>query len=58
MASLAKLEQEHLELMQENNWVENDESIKLAKQYKELNNIVEDKCMECNRNSSITCQYH
>ena len=53
---LKKLENQYAELLEANNFVETEETKRLAKEYREKNHT--EKCMECGGLATITCQFH
>lgn len=56
--TLKDLEQKHFEILSNNNWEDTEEARKLETEYRDLNNIQKEYCIECNRLSTIHCQYH
>jgi hypothetical protein len=58
MKQLQILEQQHLEIKSKADWKDTPESKELEIEYDKLNQVIRDKCLECNTLARITCQYH
>lgn len=58
LLSPEELKKRHLEIIRENDWRENDESMEIARQFRKLPVEIVGECMECGGKAKITCQYH
>lgn len=55
---LDQLENEYREILEENEWKENDRALQLKLQYRRINKIVREECLECEKLAEIDCQFH